>query len=148
MKKDFRALTDAEWKLVGAYFATHTARETADMFGIEYDNNLQKALTRSFPKGMGVGGARKNAGRGEKVENRFVTIIRNSTVRIEVHDHARFLEAASAFEGKHSLGTGANGLLQHLALRCESEGIVQDTLQQYGVLLRVEKSDLKISPVK
>lgn len=148
MKKDFRTLTDLEWQKVGKYFSTHTARETADMFGLEYDNNLQKALTRSFPKGKGRGGARKNAGRGEKTENRFVTIQRTTTVRIEIHDHQRFHLAALEHQKKNGLRTGEQGFLQHLALRCETEGILPDTKEQYGVIVRTEKSDLKIAAVK
>lgn len=148
MKKDFRTLTDLEWQKVGKYFATHTARETADVFSLEYDNNLQKALTRSFPKGEGRGGARKNAGRGEKTQNRFVTIQRTTIVRIEIHDHERFHIAALEKEKRTGLRTGEQGLLQHLALRCETEGILPDSKEQYGVIVRIEKSDLKVAPVK
>lgn len=147
MKKDYRLLTDLEWKKVGQYFATHTARETADMFGLEYDNNLQKALTRSFPKGAGHGGARKNAGRGEKIENRFVAIQRATTVRIEIHDHERFHLAALEHQKKTGLRTGEQGFLQHLALLCEETGIIPDSKERFGVIVRVEKSDLKIAPV-
>lgn len=145
MKKDFRTLTDLEWKKVGIYFRTHTARESADMFDLKYDNNLQKALTRAFPKGLGRGGARKNAGKGEKIENRFVTIARTTTVRIEIHDHERLQLAYMEHDKKTGLKTGEQGFLRHLSLRCETEGVVPDTMEQYGVLLRAEKSDLKIS---
>lgn len=148
MKKDYRTLTDLDWKKVGTYFKTHTARETADMFGLEYDNNLQKALTRAFPKGLGVGGARKNAGRGDKIENRFVSIQRATTVRIEIHDHERFHLAALEHQKKTGLRTGEQGFLQHLALHCEKDGFIQDSKDKYGVIVRIEKSDLKILPVK
>jgi len=148
MKKDFRTLTDLEWKKVGQYFATHTARETADMFGLEYDNNLQKALTRAFPKGMGAGGARKNAGRGEKIENRFVAIERRTTVRVEIHNHDRFHLAALEHQEKTGLRTGEQGFLQALALHIEEKGFIPDSLEKSGVIVRIEKSDLKIAPVK
>lgn len=144
MKKDFRTLTDLEWKRVGKHFATHTARETAETFGLEYDNNLQKALTRAFPKGKGLGGARKNAGRGEKIENRYVTIQRTTTVRIEIHDHELFRHAAAAHARKTGLNTGEQGFLQHLAMK----GFTPDSKEQYGVIIREEKSDIKVSHPK
>lgn len=146
--KDYRTLTDLEWQRVGKYFATHTARETAEVFGLEYDNNLQKALTRAFPKGKGLGGSRKNAGRGEKTENRYITITRTTTVRIEIHDHAAFRNAAADHARKIGMNTGEQGFLQHLALHVESKGFMPDSKEKFGVIIREEKSDLKVAPVK
>ena len=43
-------------------YACHTAREVAQILDIEYTNKFQKIMCACFPKQMGLGGARKNAG--------------------------------------------------------------------------------------
>ena len=39
-----------------------TAKELCEHFEIEYSNKIAKLLCKTFPKAMGKGGARKNAG--------------------------------------------------------------------------------------
>lgn len=46
-----------------------TARKVAENQNLHYDNNLQKALLRTFgPKGKGHGGARPGSGQKKKKE--------------------------------------------------------------------------------
>ena len=65
-------LKNAVLKSVLIYYQTHTARETCQMFGIPYNNEMQKILHRLAPKGLGLGGARK--GCGQKKKNSFNNI--------------------------------------------------------------------------
>lgn len=53
-------------KSVEIYYATHTARETCDMFGIPFTPEHVKALHQLWPKNMGLGGARQGAGQKKK----------------------------------------------------------------------------------
>jgi hypothetical protein len=52
-----------------AFYKCHTARETCETFGIPFTQEYVKILHRLAPKGMGLGGARKGAGR-KKASNR------------------------------------------------------------------------------
>lgn len=40
-----------------------TVKEICWLFNADYNNNIQKLFCKVFPKGLGRGGARKNAGR-------------------------------------------------------------------------------------
>jgi len=46
-----------------------TAREIAAIYDIDYNNKLQKILHQCFPKNLGKGGARKNAGNNKFKNN-------------------------------------------------------------------------------
>jgi hypothetical protein len=47
----------------------HTAKDIAIIFDIEFNNQLQKILCACFPKQMGKGGKRKNAGNNKHLIN-------------------------------------------------------------------------------
>lgn len=62
-------LKAAVLKSVLIYYAHHTARETCEAFGIPFTPEFIKILHRLSPKGMGLGGARRGA--GKKKQNQF-----------------------------------------------------------------------------
>jgi hypothetical protein len=52
-----------------------TTKEIAAIFDIEYNNSLQKILCSCFPKQLGKGGKRKNAG-----NNKHLKLLQNVTI--------------------------------------------------------------------
>ena len=62
-------LKSAVLKSVIIYYQHHTARETCEAFGIPFTPEMVKTLHLLSPKGMGLGGARKGA--GKKKQNNF-----------------------------------------------------------------------------
>lgn len=58
-------LKQAVLKAVLVYYATHTAKETCELFGIPFTREYVKILHHLHPKGLGLGGARKGAGRNK-----------------------------------------------------------------------------------
>lgn len=62
-------LKSAVLKSVLIYYEHHTARETCEAFGIPFKPEYVKILHRLAPKDMGLGGARKGA--GKKKQNQF-----------------------------------------------------------------------------
>jgi hypothetical protein len=61
-------IKSAVLKSVLIYYEYHTARETCETFGIPFTPEYVKILHRLAPKGLGLGGARKGAGK-KKISN-------------------------------------------------------------------------------
>lgn len=51
-----------------------TAKEIAEIFDIEFNNKLQKILCACFPKQMGKGGKRKNAGNNKHLVKNKINV--------------------------------------------------------------------------
>lgn len=69
-------LTRDEWLRVVAYYKTHTARECAEHFGLEFKQALVTALAREHDKSAGHGGARTGSGNLD-AENRKARALAN-----------------------------------------------------------------------
>lgn len=88
--RDHSQLPTDEWRKVVTYYRTHTARETAAQFGLQYKQALVTALARAHDKKAAHGGARKGSGNA-------------SERRAAVYRVKNAILAAKSVQGLHSL---------------------------------------------